>query len=121
MVGLGDLQGDVAVAVLLGQTVDLVVEDVGEALQEQQRQQVVLELRRVLLAADRAGRVPEHLLHGLGLAGVRAAPMRRRRWRPGSGVAGLVAVGVADVSAAASSRIRAIGALCGLLPPPSHG
>ena len=63
---LGDLESDLAVPVLLGQPGDLVVEDVREALQEQQRQQVVLELGRVLLAADRARGVPEHLLHGLG-------------------------------------------------------
>ena len=49
---------NLAVSVLLGQPLDLVVEDVREALEEEKRQQVVLELRRVLLAAYGAGGVP---------------------------------------------------------------
>ncbi len=69
MVALGDLERRVAVAVVLGEPRDLVVEHIRQPLQEEQRQQIVLELRRVLLAPDRAGRIPEHLLHGLGRRG----------------------------------------------------
>ena len=65
MVALGDLKRRVAVAIVLGEPCDLVVEHIRQPLQEEERQQIVLELRRVLLAADRAGRIPEHLLHGL--------------------------------------------------------
>ena len=51
MVALGNFQRRDAIAVLLGETVDLVVEDVRQSLQEEQRQQVILELCRILLAA----------------------------------------------------------------------
>ena len=78
MVAFGDLKRGLAVAVLLGQPVDLVVEHVREPLQEEKRQQIVLELGGVLLAADRAGRVPEHLLHGLGRRSCRGAPAAAR-------------------------------------------
>ena len=62
----GDLPGEVGVPVFLGQPGDLVLEDIGEALQEQERQQVVLELGRVLLAPDGTGGPPQHLLHRPG-------------------------------------------------------
>ena len=52
VIGLGDLLRDPAVAVLLGQPFDLVVEHVRQALEKQQRQQVILELGGVLLAPD---------------------------------------------------------------------
>lgn len=65
VVFLGDLEGGVPVAVLLRKARNLVVEHVGQSLQEEQRQKVVLELGCVLLAPDRAGGIPEHLLHGL--------------------------------------------------------
>ena len=74
VVVLRDLLGRRTVPELLGQPVDLVVEDVGETLEEEERQQVVLELRRVFLATDRASGVPQHLLHGLGGRSVRLAP-----------------------------------------------
>ncbi|SIN58700.1 Uncharacterised protein [Mycobacteroides abscessus subsp. abscessus] len=54
MVVVRDLQGDVTVAVLLGESVDLVVKDIGQALEEEQWEQIVLELRRVLLASASA-------------------------------------------------------------------
>ena len=47
MVGLGDLQSSRAVAVLLGETIQILVEDIGKPLEEQERQQVILELRGV--------------------------------------------------------------------------
>ncbi len=62
-IGVDDGKGGVAVAVGLGQALDFVVEHIGEALDEQQRQEVVLELGRVLFAADLAGGVPKHLFH----------------------------------------------------------
>ena len=76
---LGDLPRCLRVAVLLGQPVDLVVEHVREALEEEEGQEVVLELGGVLLAPDGAGGVPQHLLHGLGgrLARAPRAPAAR--------------------------------------------
>ena len=74
VVALRDLPRDRPVPVLLGQPVDLVVEHVGEALEEEERQQVVLELGGVLFAADGTGGVPEHLLHGFGGGNGRLAP-----------------------------------------------
>ena len=65
VVALGDLPGDVAVSVFLGQPLDFVVEDIRKALEKEERQQVILELGGILLAANGAGRVPQHLLHGL--------------------------------------------------------
>ena len=65
VVALGDLKRRIAVAVVLGEPRDLIVEHIRQPLQKQQRKQIVLEFRRVLLAPDRAGRIPEHLLHGL--------------------------------------------------------
>ena len=58
VVALGNLLRNLPVSILFGQPLDLVVEDVGEALEEEERQQVVLELGRILLATDGAGRVP---------------------------------------------------------------
>ena len=66
VVALRNLLCDRPVSVLVGQPVDFVIEDIGEALEEEERQQVVLELGRILRASDRAGGVPQHLLHGLG-------------------------------------------------------
>ena len=66
MVGFGDFERGGALTVVLGEACYLVVEDVRQALEEQQRQQVILELGRVLLAANGAGRVPQHLFHRLG-------------------------------------------------------
>ena len=66
MVALGYLPGEPPVAKLLGQPVNLIVKDVGQPLEEQQRQQVVLELGRVPRPPDGTGRVPKHLLHRLG-------------------------------------------------------
>ena len=66
VIAFGDLQRGDAVAVFFGQAPDFVVENVGEPLEKQERQQVIFELGGVLLAADGAGCVPQHLLHGLG-------------------------------------------------------
>jgi hypothetical protein len=55
MVAFGDFEGDSPVAVLFGKPGDFVVEHVRQPLEEQERQQVILELRRVFLAPDRAG------------------------------------------------------------------
>ena len=63
---LGNSLCDILIAVFFRQPLDLVVEDVREALEEEERQQVVLELGRVLLAANGARGIPKHLLHGLG-------------------------------------------------------
>ena len=65
VVALGNLDGSFPVAVFLRQTREFVVENVGEALEEEQGEEVVLELGRVFFAADGAGGVPEHLLHWL--------------------------------------------------------
>ena len=74
VVALGDFRGDLPVAVFLGQPADFVVEDVGQTLEKQQRQQIVLELGGVLFAANGTRRVPQHLLHRLGRGGCGAAP-----------------------------------------------
>ena len=73
VVALRDLLGDCAVPELLGQPVYLVIEHVGEALEEEKGQQIVLELGGVLLASDGAGGIPQHLLHGLGVGNGRLA------------------------------------------------
>ena len=44
---------------VLGEVADLVVEHVGQPLQENERQNVVLELGRINRSADDAGRFPE--------------------------------------------------------------
>ena len=64
VVGLDQGGGGIGVAVGLGEAGDLVVEDVGKAFEEDEGEEVVLELGRVLLATNGAGGVPEHLLHG---------------------------------------------------------
>ena len=95
VVDVGDLGSDLPVAVFLGQPVDFVVEDVGQALEKKQRQQIVLELGGVLFAADGAGRVPQHLLHRLGGGDRGAAPRPAARHagggfgRVGSGFRGV--------------------------------
>ena len=58
MVALRDLLRDGAVSELLSQPLNLVVEHVGEALEEEERQQVVLELGGVLFASDGTGGIP---------------------------------------------------------------
>ena len=74
VVALRDLLRDGPVPELLCQPVDLIVEHVRQALEEEERQQVVLELGRVLCAANGARGIPQHLLHGLGGGNVRLAP-----------------------------------------------
>ena len=59
VVGLGELEGLLARADLLGDAVQLVVEDVAQALGEDEREDVVLVFRRVLGAADGAGGIPD--------------------------------------------------------------
>ena len=66
VIAFGDFKRGGAVAIFLGQASDLVVEDVGQPFEKQERQQVIFELGGILLATDGAGRVPQHLLHGLG-------------------------------------------------------
>ena len=61
MVGLGELEGLLARADLGGDAVQLVVEDVAEALGEDEREDVVLVFRRVLGPADGAGGVPDRI------------------------------------------------------------
>ena len=116
MVALGDLQRGLAVAVLLGEPGDLVVEHVREPLQEEQRQQVVLELRRVLLAADRARRIPEHLLHGLRGGGGDPA-VRRRRVTPAAASAEAASSAASIPASAASAAMTSRAAFCGVVPP----
>ena len=65
-VGLDDLEGGFLAAELVAEAFQFVLKDIGESLEEEERQQVVLELRRILLAANGAGRIPEHLLHRFG-------------------------------------------------------
>jgi hypothetical protein len=50
---------DLPVLELLGQPVQLVLEDVGEALQRDEREDVVLELGGIERTADLAGGIPE--------------------------------------------------------------
>ena len=64
VIAFGDLKRGGAIAIFLGQAPDLVVEDVGESFQEQERQEVILELGRIFLTSDRAGGIPQHLFHG---------------------------------------------------------
>ena len=66
VVALRNFLCDGKVPELLRQSLDLVVEHIGEALEEEEGQQVVLELGRVLLAANGASSIPQHLFHGLG-------------------------------------------------------
>ena len=65
VVGLGELEGLLARADLGGDAVQFVVEDVAEALGEDQREDVVLVFRRVLGPADGAGGVPDPGFEGL--------------------------------------------------------
>lgn len=59
VVGLGQLEGLFARADLLGNAVQFVIEDVAEALGEDEGEDVVLVFRRVLGSADGAGGVPD--------------------------------------------------------------
>ena len=65
VIGLEYLKRGITIVKLLCEPLNFVVEDVGEALNEEEREEVVLELRGVFLAADRARGIPEHLLHAL--------------------------------------------------------
>ncbi len=67
VVGLGELEGLLARADLGGDAVQLVVEDVAEALGEDEREDVVLVFRRVLGPADGAGGVPDPGFEGFVL------------------------------------------------------
>ena len=58
-VPVSDLQGDVPAAEVVGQPVDLVIEHVGEPLQEDEREDVVLELGGVEGATDLTGCIPQ--------------------------------------------------------------
>jgi len=74
-------EGVVAAAELLGQVSNLVLEYVGEALEEDERQDVVLELRRVYWASDGAGRFSQPAFKGGDVQGViafshRTPPLR---------------------------------------------
>ena len=74
VVGLSELEGLLARADFLGDAVQFVVEDVAEALREDEREDVVLVFRRVLGPADGAGGVPDPGFEGfvfLGLEGSR--------------------------------------------------
>jgi hypothetical protein len=57
VVGLGKLEGLLARADLLGDAVQFVIEDIAEALREDEREDVVLVFRRVLGPTDAAGRI----------------------------------------------------------------
>jgi hypothetical protein len=59
VVGLGELEGLLARADFLRNAVQLVIENVAEALGEDQREDVVLVFRRVLGPADGAGGIPD--------------------------------------------------------------
>ena len=90
MVALGNFKRCRAVAIILGQPLDFVIENIGQPLYEQKRKKLVLEPGDVLLAANRASCVPEHLFHGLRRGNCRGAPAASRdascwsrhvRWR----------------------------------------
>jgi len=68
-VGLNQREGLLARADFLRDAVQLVVEHVAEALGEDEREDVVLVLRRVPGAADGAGRVPYPGFEGFGFFG----------------------------------------------------
>ena len=120
VVAFGNLLRRGAVAVFLGEAGDFVVEDIRQALEEEERQQVVLELGGVLLAANGAGGVPQHLLHGLG-GGHGGAP-------PGTppghlrGGFGVVCSGFGNVDAGLRGQgVEAIrAARCGAVTPSSQ-
>ena len=63
---LQDRYGSLAIAISLDKPRDLILKNVRQALDENERKNIILELRRVLLSANRAGAVPKHLLHGFG-------------------------------------------------------
>src|SRR6266404_1174338 len=63
MVSLQDGVGRFAVAISVGEPVGLILEHVGQALDEDERQNVVFELGGVFLSANVTGAIPEHLLH----------------------------------------------------------
>jgi len=65
VIGLNELSGGGGVAVGFGQAGEFVIEYIRETFEENEREEVVLELRRIFLAADGTCCVPEHLLHGL--------------------------------------------------------
>ena len=79
MIGLSDLECDRPVAVVLCEPVNLVVEDIGEPLQEEQGQEVVLELGRILLS--RIEQAASQSICSMGVV-VGAAAARRRRVTP---------------------------------------
>ncbi len=66
VIGLGELEGLLARPDLGGDAVQLVIEDVAEALGEDEREDEVLVLRRVLRATDGAGGVPDPGFEGFG-------------------------------------------------------
>lgn len=66
-VSLHEGEGFLARADFIGDAVEFVVEDVAEALGEDEREDVVLVFRRVLGPADGAGRVPDPVFEGFVL------------------------------------------------------
>ncbi len=76
VVSLGELKGLLARADFLGDAVQLVVEDVAEALGEDEGEDIVLVFRRVLGPADGAGGVADPGFEGFGVG------IRRRHGGP---------------------------------------
>ena len=70
VVVLDELERLGARADLLGDAVQLVVEDVAQALGEDQREDEVLELGRILRAADAARRIPDPGFERFAVAGL---------------------------------------------------
>jgi hypothetical protein len=64
VVGLGELEGLLARGDFGGDAVQLIIEDVAEALGENEGEDVVLVFRRVLCAANGAGGVPDPRFEG---------------------------------------------------------
>jgi hypothetical protein len=69
VVGLGELEGLLARADFLGDAVQLVIEDIAEALREDEREDVVLVFRRVLGPADGARGIPDPGFEGFRFFG----------------------------------------------------
>ena len=71
VVGLGELEGLFPRANFLGDAVQLIIEDIAEALREDEREDVVLVFRCVLRPANGAGGVPDPGFEGFVLFGSR--------------------------------------------------
>ena len=66
MVGFEDSHGSFGAAVGFSQSFDLVIENVGQAFDEDEWKDVIFKFGGIFLATNIASTIPEHLLHGFG-------------------------------------------------------